>query len=43
MEIKKSPKADLQKNSSLYFVIGARIRLIFLMAGHRMENLQKNI
>ena len=30
MEIKKSPKADLQKNSSLYFVIGLAFVLFFL-------------
>ena len=29
MEIKKSPKADLQKNSSLYFVIGLAFVLFF--------------
>ena len=29
MEIKKSPKADLQKNSSLYFIIGLAFVLFF--------------
>ena len=41
MQLKKNPKADLTKNSSLYFAIGLARGSLVLVASDRMEDVRK--
>ena len=43
METKKAPKADLSKNSSLYFVIGLCLVLFFSWQAIEWKTYKKNI